>query len=84
MQVSVGLGWVDLVSIVPLADGPLPLATYCPNRMREHAKSESTQPRSVTCLVTLYQLALRTHSTHTAMRYIQLAMCVVNHIIIQI
>ena len=26
----------------------------CPSRMRKHAKSESTQPRSETCLVTLY------------------------------
>ena len=47
------LGWVDLVLRVPSADGPLPLATFCPSRMREHAKSESTQPRSETCLVTL-------------------------------
>ena len=52
MQVS-DLGWVDNVLRLPLAGGPLPLATYCPNRMRGHAKSESTQPRSETCLVTL-------------------------------
>ena len=47
MQVS-DLGWVDLVLRVPLAAGPPPLATYCPSRMREHAKSESAQPRSET------------------------------------
>ena len=39
MQVS-DLGWADLVLRVPLAGGPLPLVSYCPIRMREHAKSE--------------------------------------------
>ena len=54
IQVS-DVGWVDSVKRVPSADGLLPLATCCPSRMREHAKSESTQPRSETCLVTLYR-----------------------------
>ena len=57
MQVS-DLGWVDLVLRVPLSGGLLPLATYCPSRIREHAKSESTQPRSETCLVPLYMLSV--------------------------
>ena len=41
-------GCADLVLRFPLAGGPLQLATgtYCPSMMREHAKSESTQPRS--------------------------------------
>ena len=53
MQVS-DLGWVDLVLRAPLAGGPMRLATYCPSRMRGHAKYESTQPRSETCMVILY------------------------------
>ena len=56
MQVS-DLGWFDLVLRVLFAVGPLPLATYCPSRMREHGKSESTQPRSETCVVTLYRVS---------------------------
>ena len=38
------LGWIDLDLRVPLDCGPILLATYCPIRMRKHAKSESTQP----------------------------------------
>ena len=53
MQV-LDLGWVDLVLGVPSTGKPLPLATYGPSKMSEHAKSESTQPSSETCLVTLY------------------------------
>ena len=52
MQVP-DLGWVDLVLRVPSAGGLLPFSYPLPKQDEEHAKSESTQPRSETCLVTL-------------------------------
>ena len=59
-------GWVHFLG-VPAADGPLLLGTYCLSKMREHAKTEPTQPRSRTCLLTLY-LSLAMVSLYLGLR----------------
>ena len=48
------LGWVDLDFGSSPGWWAATVATYCPNRMVEHPKSKSTQPRFSTRCDTLY------------------------------
>ena len=50
------LGWVDLDMGSSPGWWAAIVATYCPSRVGEHAKSKSTQPRSETFWDTLYRL----------------------------